>query len=58
METLLKEGISNPEQFVRDKVPSARPLGSHFVTADFIANVEGLVLDKISREMWSDMKVS
>lgn len=28
------------------------------MTADFIANIEGLVLDKISREMCSDMKVS
>lgn len=57
-ETLLKGGISNAEQFIRDKVPSARLLGAHIITADFIANIEGLVLDKISREMWSDMKAS
>lgn len=56
-ETLRKEGIRNPEQFIRDKVPSARLLGSHFVTADFIANIEGLVLNNIERQMWSDMQV-
>lgn len=55
-ETLRKEGIETPEKFIRDKVPSARLLGAHFVTAEFIASVEGLVLEHIERHMWSDLK--
>lgn len=57
-ETLRKGGIETPEEFIRDKVPSARLLGAHFVTADFIASVEGSVLEHIERQMWSDLKVS
>lgn len=57
-ETLRKEGIEAPEEFIRDKVPSARLLGAHFVTADFIASVEGSILEHIERQMWSDLKVS
>ncbi|KAI5846278.1 hypothetical protein DFP73DRAFT_383338 [Morchella snyderi] len=55
-ETLRKEGIEAPEEFIRDKVPSARLLGAHFVTADFIASVEGSILEHIERQMWSDLK--
>lgn len=57
LEDFKRERIEDPEDFVHRQLPDAILLAQHFVTPSFIAHIEGLVLESIEKQEWSDVKV-
>ncbi|KAL7275295.1 hypothetical protein RUND412_001776 [Rhizina undulata] len=53
---LQKAGVDEPEAFVREKAPTARLLDSNFITSDFVAHVESLVIGNVEQSGWSNVK--
>jgi len=58
VKTLLKERVVDPEAFVKEHVPEAFLLASHFVTPAFVLKMEGSILDSVRKNGWSDTKDS